>query len=532
MMRMRLFGLLAITTALSACAHTAPPAAPAASATVVRAAPDYDAIARRTVQAYDSTGFVAAVMVDNQVVFDGAYGLAQEGSTRPVTTDMLFPIASISKAFTTTALAILVDRGQVEWDAPIRRYIPEFAMSDPWVSEHFTVRDALTHRSGLPLGAGDLLIWPDGDAEPADVIAALRHLRPSTEFRSEYAYDNLMYVVAGEIVARVSGQSWADFVTAEILRPVGMTRCAAQADRIAAGVPVVRGHERSAGAEAGVPTDPRLDFSNTWSAAGGIWCDTAGMMRWARFWLDGGVTADGTRLVSEAQARELWEGVTPDSVPRVLREDGTSHLAMYALGWDVMDFEGRLMVSHGGGAPGVVSHFALFPEEDMALFAASNDYRSAANTFNLHVAEALLADSPRDLVGIQGAAFARYEAQGAALISTTLAPPADAAPPSLPLDAYVGTYRDPWYGDIRITRTPEGALFIDMGRSEVLDGELGHFSGERFTAFWPDASLKADAFVDFIVANGAVTGMRMTAISDLTDFSYDFHDLQLERVSE
>ena len=137
-------------------------------------------------------------------------------------------------------------------------------------------------RSGLPLGAGDLLIWPDGDAEPEDVIAALPHLQPSAGFRSEYAYDNLLYVVAGEIVERVSGKSWADFVTDEILKPVGMERCVADKSRIPEGAPLVTGHERAAGADAGVPIDERLAFSETWNAAGGIWCDTAGMMKWAK----------------------------------------------------------------------------------------------------------------------------------------------------------------------------------------------------------------------------------------------------------
>ena len=353
-------------------------------------APNFDEEVARTMAAYDSTGMVAAVMVDGEVVYEGAFGLAEEGTGRPVTTEMLFPIASISKAFTTTALAILVDRGEVEWDEPIRTYIPEFAMWDPWVSENFTVRDALTHRSGLPLGAGDLLIWPDGDAQPADVIAALPHLRPSTGFRSEYAYDNLLYVVAGEIVERVSGQNWADFVTAELLTPIGMERCAAQRDRIPEGASLVTGHERAAGADAGVPVDERLNFSTTWSPAGGIYCPAGEMMEWGKFWLDGGVTADGQRLISENQARELWQGVTPQSARGGLRASGSTNMAAYALGWSVHDFEGTLAVGHGGGAPGVVSNFLILPEHGIVIFSATNDYRGAASTFNYHVANDLV----------------------------------------------------------------------------------------------------------------------------------------------
>lgn len=529
----------ALALIATACTSTptplpAPAPAPEAYVALVAEAPapviNYEAELQRTAAAYDTTGMVAAVMVEGEVVYQGALGLAQEGTNRPVTTDMLFPIASISKAFTTTALAILVDRGQVEWDAPIRSYIPEFAMWDPWVSEHFTLRDALTHRSGLPLGAGDLLIWPDGDAKPADVIAALPHLRPTTGFRSEYAYDNLLYVVAGEVVTRVSGQDWAEFVTSELLEPVGMDDCAAEAARIPAGAPVVTGHERAAGAEDGVPVDERLAFSPTWNAAGGIWCNLDGMIAWSKFWLDGGVTADGQRLVSEAQMRELWTPVTMQETPGGLRNPNSSHLVAYALGWVIRDFEGTAMVSHGGGAPGVVTNLTLLPEHDIAIFAGANDYRGAASTFAAHIASALLG-ARNDFISQRGIAFAEAEARGAELISGTSASPGSAGTPSLPLSAYVGTYRDPWYGDVTISQTPAG-LYIDMSRSEMLDGNLTHYDGDRFAAFWPDSSLKADAFVDFVVADGRATGMRMNAISDLTDFSYDFHDLQLERVED
>ena len=522
----------ALALTLAACATTPAPVVEAPVLPVAEApAPDfdYDAALRRTALAYDTTGMVAAVMVDGDVVYEGAVGLAEEGTNRPVTTDMLFPIASISKAFTTTALAILVDRGQVGWDEPVRSYIPEFAMWDPWVSENFTVRDALTHRSGLPLGAGDLLIWPDGDAEPADVIAALPHLRPTTGFRSEYAYDNLLYIVAGEIVTRVSGQDWAEFVTDEILEPVGMDACAAESARIPTGAPVVTGHERAAGAEDGLPVDPRLAFSPTWNAAGGIWCNLDGMMAWSKFWLDGGVTGDGVRLVSEVQARELWKPVTLQGTPGGLRNPTPTHFVAYALGWSVRDFEGAAMVGHGGGAPGVVTNLTLLPEHDIAIFAGANDYRGAPSTFATHVASALLGVND-DVIGERGAAFAEAEARGVELISGTNSAPANAAPPTLPLSAYVGTYRDPWYGNVVISQTADGALYIDMGRSEILDGALTHYEGDRFAAFWPDSSLKADAFVDFAVENGAVTGVTMIAISELTDFSYDFHDLQLQRV--
>lgn len=511
-------------TALALCA-----ALPAAALAHPVDTPAYEAEARRIMEGLDATGMVAGAMVDGKVVYTGAFGAANAKTLAPVTEDMLFPIASLSKAFTTTALAILVDRGKLKWDDPVRAHIPEFAMWDPWVSERFTIRDLLTHRSGLPLGAGDLLIWPDSDAGVADILKALPHLKPSTGFRDGYAYDNLLYIVAGEVVARASGTPYQTFVEGEIFAPVGLKECAADVGRIRAGQKVVTGHERAAGATRGVPLDPRMEFKPAHAAAAGLNCPVGDMMTWARFWLDGGVTASGTRLISEAQKNELWKGVTPVGSGIVAKSGGSTNLALYALGWNVRDLDGTPMISHSGGAPGVTTNFILLPQKNVAVFASSNDYMSTASAWTRHVADAL-ADGEQDVDVIANAIAANAKANEEAVkaLAGASKPPANAARPSLPLSAYSGVYRDPWYGPVTITQR-KGRLHIDMSRSTLLDGPLTHYDGNRFAAIWPDKTMKADAFVDFAVEGGRVTGMKMKAISDITDFSFDFHDLDLKR---
>jgi Beta-lactamase class C and other penicillin binding proteins len=494
-------------------------------------APDYAAEARRIMGGLGATGMTAAVLIDGKVAYSGAYGKIEEGRPDLVTPDTLFPIASISKAFTATALAMLVDEGKLGWDDTVRKYIPEFAMYDPWVSEHFTVRDALTHRSGLPLGAGDLAIWPDGNATPADVITTLKYLRPTTGFRDGYAYDNLLYIVAGEIVERVSGQKWAEFVTSRILGPVGMTECAADKARIRPGQRFVSGHERAAGDTRGTPIDKRMEFSETVDAAGGIWCTSGDMMKWGKVWLDGGLTSGGTRLVSEQQAKALWTGVTPVGAT-ISPATGKGNLSLYALGWFVSSIEGTPAVFHSGGAPGVTSNFIILPEKKMVIFASSNDYMNTAGAWTRHIADALInGRQDADVVGLAIEANAKANAEAAAALGKAVSPPKDAARPTLPLGAYVGTYRDPWYGTVTISRRGKG-LFIDMSRSALLDGPLTPFNGDTFAAIWPDKTMKADAFVTFEVKDGNSVGMKMKAISDITDFSYDFHDLDLKREEE
>ena len=515
--------LSAALLALGACTHTGAPQKSSSPSV------DYTVEAKRAMQAFDSTGMVVAVSIGGETTYLDAFGKAEEGTDRLVSEDMLFPIASISKAFTTTALAILVDRGQVDWDAPMRTYIPEFSMYDPWVSRNFTVRDALTHRSGLPLGAGDLLFWPDGRPSVNDLLKALPHLKPSAGFRAEYAYDNLLYVVAGEVVARVSGQTWQEFVTAEIMDPVGLTNCAADSTRIKLGQSVVTGHERAAGKQEGTPVDERTHFGPTIAAAAGLFCPAEDMMKWANFWLDGAVTSDGERLISEKQAKELWIGVTPKSTNSIIRKSGHTNNTLYALGWNVQDFEGTRMISHSGGAPGVVSNFVLLPEKDIAIFASANDYRAAPHAITYQIADGLLDGQDFDFIDEWGARFAKSIEEAKTAISDAYSTPTDAKPPTLPLSAYVGTYRDPWYGAVEILKTNEG-LFIDMSRSEILDGPLNAFDGDRFVAVWPDRSLKADAFVDFKVEAGRVKSMKIKAVSDITDFSFDFHDLNLTKI--
>jgi CubicO group peptidase (beta-lactamase class C family) len=486
--------------------------------------------AQRTMQAYATTGMVLSVLEPNKPPVILAFGKANQHTGEAVTTDTLFPIASISKAFTTTALAILVDRGQLEWDAPLQRYIPEFAMYDPWVSQHFTVRDALTHRSGLPLGAGDLLFWPDGAPSSTDILKALPYMKPSSAFRSEFAYDNLLYVIAGELVQRISGQSWADFVTTELFEPIGLNQCAADVSRIKPEQKVVTGHERSPSDKQGIPIDQAMLFAPSMAAAAGIYCTAADMLVWGKFWLDGATTKEGKPLLSEQQRQQVWAGVTPLAPQQLLVDTDASHYAMYALGWFVQDFQGTRMISHSGGAPGVVSNLILLPDRGIVLFASNNDYFGAPQAITLQLANQLLGQQQHDYIAMLGKNFQRGLEKAKARLEDvqTIVPDTQAA--SVPLADYAGVYADPWYGTVTISLRGEG-LYIDMSRSRLLDGPLRHYQGDEFLAIWPNRTLNADAKLMFKLEAGKVLGFTMQAISAITDFSYDFHDLNFSKLN-
>lgn len=483
------------------------------------------ALSERVYQTLAPTGFAVAVVKDGELILAEGYGLRELGKRGSVNADTIFPLASVTKSMTAAALAMLVDEGKLSWDDRVIDHLPEFRLYDPWVTREFTIRDLLTHRSGLPLGAGDLLFWPDARSTRADVIKGLRYLKPETSFRTAFAYDNLLYIVAGEVVGAASGVPYERFVEDRLFKPLGMTRCRMSVESAATLGNLVTPHARKPG---GAPEPISHDPDEPARAAGGAYCSARDLAKYAQFLLAGGVAPDGERLLSEDRIRDLFSPVTLNRTPGPLRRMSRSHLTAYALGWQMHDFEGELMAEHSGGGSGVVTHVALLPEKNAAAIALSNDLAPAPVAFVFDALEALADGEDDDWVGFAAEMKAAFDSKGGE--QTEMTPPAGAAQPSLPVSAYAGTYRDPWYGDVHVRET-DGGLAIDMHRSRLLKGPLVHYARDTFLARWPNRSINADAFVTFeLDESGKVVGIRMKAASELTDFSYDYHHLELKRV--
>jgi CubicO group peptidase (beta-lactamase class C family) len=502
----------------------------AANASAQEISPEHvDEVSRATIEAFDIPGMAITVVTGDETVFMNAYGVRDvRDPGTPVDTDTLLPFASISKAFTTTLIAMLVDEGKLDWDTPVREFIPEFEMSDPYITAEFSVRDLVTHRSGLPLGAGDLLVFPDAEPEVSDILAALRNIPPETSFRSEYAYDNLMYVIAGEVVSRIENKPWADVMDERIFTPLSMESCEALPSAAAASDNTVTQHSRAPGQADAAPIDPRYILGDNTSPAGGISCSISDLSTWAQFWLNEGVAPDGERLISEAQYEELWTGVTPQNVSPLLEQLAGTHFSLYGLGWTLRDFNGQLLVGHSGGLLGASSYFGILPEEDLAVFVTSNvsTYGSTALALQL-LGDASAPEADSDWIGTLHGVYQRM--QETAVNDSGSGEQQDVpVEPVRDLAAYTGSYVDPWYGLVSIENR-DGRLFIDMSRSEVLDAFLVPVAPDRFVARWPDRSLNADAYVDFVADEGRVTGMTMVPVSETTDFSFDFEDLQFTK---
>ncbi|HEX3703573.1 MAG TPA: serine hydrolase [Vicinamibacterales bacterium] len=493
------------------------------------APPDLDAWVARAIQTFEVPGIGLAIVKDGAVVTAKGYGVRKLGEPAPVDARTLFGIASNTKIFTATALGLLVDEGKVEWDAPVIRYLPAFAMWDPYVTREMTVRDLLVHRSGLGLGAGDLLWWPASTYDRAEIAHRLRFIPPATSFRSAYAYDNVLYLVAGRVIEAVSGQSWEDFVSSRILATVGMRDGNDRHSAAGADGNVATTHARVDG-----KVRPIAPFvSDTVNPAGGINASAEDMAKWLRVQVSGGMLADGSRLFSAATARQLTRLVTPIPFGDPPRELAPlkGNFNGYALGLGVRDYRGHKILTHTGGLPGYVSRVVMVPDIGLGVAVLTNQESTGAfDAIAYHIVDHFLAAPAFDWIAGYKAVEDRSAAQNAEAVAHASTARDAASAPSLPLAQYAGMYRDQWYGDVMIA-VEHGNLAIHFSHSPGLSGPLQHWQHDTFIAHWNDRELRADAYVAFALnPDGTIDQVKMRPVSPATDFSFDFQDLLLKPV--
>jgi CubicO group peptidase (beta-lactamase class C family) len=493
---------------------------------------DLDALVERARETFEVPGIAIALVQDGRVVLAKGYGVRRLGEAAPVTPRTVFRIGSVTKAFTTAALAILVDEGKLRWDDRVIDHMPAFQMYDPYVTREITVRDLLTHRSGLGLGAGDLLFWPATDLTRDQIVRRLRFLKPATSFRSAYAYDNLLYLVAGQIIPLITGKGWDDFVTERIFTPLGMTHTGIATADLSASPDAASPHARVEGRLAALD---HADHDNN-APAGAIGSSAEDMAKWMAVQLDHGQVADGRRLFSEAQAREMWSAQTilpiaepPKGAPEALRAVQPQFRA-YGLGWMLQDYRGRKIVYHTGTLAGFVSRVVMMPSERLGVAVLTNQQAAGAHAAIAYsVLDRAIGAPPVDWVAIFHEAAKVECAAAEAAVRAAAGKRNSGTQPSLPLAAYAGMYRDDWYGDVAIEEHG-GKLAISFAHTKQLTGDLEHWQYDTFVARWRDRSLDADAYVTFSLrADGSIGEARMQAVSPATDFSFDFQDLLLRR---
>ena len=499
---------------------------------------DYDQFVEGVRKEFDVPGIAVAIVKDGQVVWAKGYGERELGKQAKVDADTLFAIASNTKAFTSASLSILADRGKLSMDDKVIEHLPWFQMSDPYVTREMTIRDLLSHRSGLGLGAGDMLFWPATDYSTEEVVRRLRNVPLATSFRSAYAYDNILYAVAQLVIEKVSGQKYADFVRENIFVPVGMTDSRINSDALGKDdTNVAIGHAKFNFSE--LTPVPAMSWSNN-SAAGGIYASVNDLSKWMIVQLNGGVLGQGAdgkekRLFSAARQREMWSMITPipvrpSSIPELAA--AAPQFNGYGEGWNISDYRGKKVIWHTGGWPGQVSRLTLVPELKLGVVVLTSQEVGAAFTApTLRALDAFIGAPKTDWTAAYAISVKKSQSNAdEGWIKHQAARKKDSKP-SLPLASYAATYRDPWYGDVVIANEG-GKLTMRFTHTKQLLGDLEPWQNDTFLVRWRDRSLNADAFATFaLTPDGTVREMRMEAISSLTDFSFDFHDLRFAPVA-
>lgn len=462
---------------------------------------EIEAEVERMAEEWEIPGLGLAVVRDDSILLARGFGVRELGGKEPVDGGTLFAIGSTTKAFTSSALAMLVAEGRLAWDDRVVDHLPEFRLADPWVTREITLEDLLAHRSGLPMAN---LMWLPGHLDGDEMIRRLRHLEPVAGFREELTYQNVLYLVAGRILAESSGDTWAAFVTERILEPLGMDRTRPDLSGLEDTDNVATPHARMDGAVVPVPF---RDITAV-GPAGSVLSSAEDMARWLRFQLAGG-TMDGTRLVAE---EALLETRRPQMI---LRPEGPLSIfypearrLAYAMGWVVSDYRGLTMVDHGGGIDGMTALVALVPERELGVAILANRQLATPPYPILYpVLDRLLGMEPVD----RTAAF-RAVAQQAAVMAGSEPERMDAAPPSLEPDAYTGRYESGPLGRA-VVRAEDGGLIVEMGR---LMGPLEPWHHDTFRVPWADRAWSAAAGPGWVTfrldREGRVEGFELATL--------------------
>ena len=492
---------------------------------------EIDVLVEKAMQEFKVAGAAVAIVKDGKIIHNKGYGVKSIATKQPVDEHTNFQIASNSKAFTTTALAILIDEGKISWKDKVKTYLPEFKMYNEYVTENFLIEDLLCHRSGLGLGAGDLMFFPDGsDFTIKDVLSNFQYLKPVSAFRTQWDYDNLLYFIAGELTARVSGMTWEEFTQTKIMKPLQMNDSYASLKAIKDLSNIAMPH--STETEDGKMKTFALFEEMVNGAAGGIMSNVDDMSKWMILQLNKGKYGDKS-LFKEARQREMWKIYTvldsnPD--PRY-----NAHFAGYGLGWFLTDVKGNLNVSHTGGLPGMLTKVNLFPDMKLGIVILTNTENGGASLFTAidkTIVDSYLGLDKIDYIDRYAKRAKSRKSNADSITTKAWATVASAKNNKINPQDFTGIYEDKWFGKIEVF-LKDNQLWFKALRSPKLNGSMQLYKANTFAIKWEYQDMNCDAFAMFSLdENGKAQSIKMKGISPTMDFSFDFQDLDLQRVQK
>jgi len=491
---------------------------------------EVDSLVEYAIEKFNVAGAAVAIVKDGKIIHSKGYGVKEVNNRGKVNKTTNFSIASNSKAFTSAAVAILVDEGKLKWDDRVIDYLPEFRMYNPYVTENFIIEDLLSHRSGLGLGAGDLMWFPDGNNFTIeDILTNYQYFEPESPFRTTFAYNNLLFMIAGELVARVSGMSWEEFVNVRILEPLNMDNSYTYQTQITNRKDLATPH-----ATINNELIPLAHYDDlVVGAAAGIYSNVEDLSNWMLVQLNNGKYGDSleNQLFSKASQRNMWKIQTTLNTNRDPRYN--SHFRGYGLGWGLTDNNGSMVVSHTGGMPGMLSKTLLIPDLNLGVVVLTNTTDGGAGVFAAvtnTIADSYLGAEYKDWITIYSDYFKKHEKNGDSITKQVWKTVELANRDGIIANNYIGVYNDNWFGNIEISKVDGQMLFRSI-RSPKLTGKMYYYNANTFVIKWNYNDMNADAFAIFSLdEEGKAQSIKMKGISPNIDFSFDFQDLDLQRV--
>jgi CubicO group peptidase (beta-lactamase class C family) len=432
-----------------------------------------DRVVADALKAWDVPGVAVAIVRDDKVVYLKGHGVRELGRKDPVTPDTLFPIASCTKGFTTTAMAMLVDEGKMGWDDPVRKHLDYFRLYDPLADANVTLRDLVTHRTGV---RGHELLWYRSPWTPEEVVRKMGLVKPDRPFRSSFQYQSTMFTAAGLGAGSAAKMSWAEFVQQRILDPLDMKATTLTTTAAEKAPDHASPHRPDGHGQLEVIPWYKMEVPDP---AGSINSSARDLANWVRFQLGGG-TFDGRRLVSAAS---LGETHTPQNIIRMeglAKAMNPDTLQMsYGMAWLIQDYRGRLEVSHAGLIDGFRAHVTLLPRDGIGIVLLNNRDQTGMNlALSNTLVDLLLGLPKKDWNGYLLDQERKQKAEVQERLREREAKRQHGTHPSRELGAYAGSYEEPAYGTAEVA-LENGALVLRWG---TFTCPLGHYHYDTFLA--------------------------------------------------
>ena len=475
-----------------------------------------DEIVKKAFEVFKPTGLAVAVMKDSAIIYHQALGFSNAEVRKPVKTTSLFNIASCSKAFTALSIGILVDEGKLKWTDKVIDYFPEFKLADDYITKEMTVEDLLCHRSGLGTFYGDLL-WYNTTYTDEEVMKRMRNEPITRRFGIEFGYQNIMFMIAGDLVQKISGLTWSEFVESRIFTPLGMLQSRPSNDELSNDQDIAFGHLNNKVLDI-------YDFTAAKPAAA-IYSNVDELSIWTALLLNDGA-CKGHRIISRASLNRIMEPHTILGASSMQKQHGINFF-MYGLGWFIYDYNGKKIVEHDGGMPGYISKVTMIPDQKISIIILNNGNDGFVdNALRGALMDILVKGKDFDWIGEYSSIKSQSEAYEQSSNKQRLESRVTGTKPSLSPDGYTGIFRDKCYGDAEVSLDSGKLRLTFLPARTVFTGELEHWHYDTFKVVFNDKFLTFGLITFSFNSSGKVTAFKI----DLPSNDFHFWNLDFRKI--